>query len=506
MPTALPSFQSEDHLLQPVRARADRLMLAAIGVLMLVCLATGAASGQLLIAVLLAAPALGVPLLIHLQAPGSGWSASAMGAAFMVFSALLIHLSRGMLETHFTIFALLAFLLFYRDWRPLVLAAGLIAVHHIGFALLQAARLGFYVTPGVPSVGVIVLHAIYVIAETGMLVYMAVQMRRDALESLRVAELATRIGQGGLDNAVAGADLARFPLLARLVDMQTQLAQTIGNAQQQSLAVHELARRGTAGNGELGALAQRQDRVAQQVANSMHALRDSIEALAGRARAAEQQAETSERSTEEGAAVISATSAEIRQVAGSIDQVAERLHELDRSFEDIGRVVQLITDVASQTNLLALNAAIEAARAGEQGRGFAVVADEVRKLAERTRQATAEINKTMQDVDQRKQLVLQQIGDTRSRTEASVEHALRTGASIQAIRRDVREVKDFIVSVAAGLDGQLAETRAVAGGVGEMVQLSTEGSARQDSFSRDFEKLNASAQQLHEAAGRFRLG
>ncbi len=505
MSTAQTSAASDDQLLQPTRASADRMMLAAIAILSLVCLTIGAATGQFLLAFLIAAPAIGVPLLLHLQAPGTPVSAQAMAVSFMVFSAGLIHLSHGMLETHFTIFALLAFLLFYRDWRPLATAAVLIAVHHVGFALMQAAQLGPYLVPGTPGAGVIAIHALYVVAETAMLMYMAVKLRSEAIESLRVAQLAAQIGAGDLSGHVGREETRRFPLLAQVAEMQAQLARTIGDSQRQSVTLHDLSERGVNRAGELNDLVQRQDVAAQSVADNMDQLRHSIEQLVDRAHAAEKQAATSEASTEQGAEVISTTSDEIRQVAGAIDQVADRLQELDRSFEDIGRVVQLITDVANQTNLLALNAAIEAARAGEQGRGFAVVADEVRKLAERTRLATAEINKTMQDVDQRKQQVLNQIGHTRKLTEAGVEHANRTGESIETIRRDVRGVKDFIVAVAAGLDGQLHVSARVSDGVREMVGLSTDGIERQNAFCKDFSELNHTAQQLFEAAGRFKL-
>ena len=496
---------TQQELLQPARAAADRLMLGAIAVLVLVCLVTGAVRGSWGLALLIGLPALLMPAFAHLQAPGSTLSSLATAIAFMVLSALLIQVSGGMVETHFTIFALLAFLLFYRDWRPLVAAAALIAVHHVAFALLQTGGFGPQLIPYSPTIGVVLIHALYVVAETGLLVYMSIQLKREAIEGLRVAELAHRIGEGDLTTAVSSSDSQRFPLLGRLAGMQSQLAETIGQAASEAAEVRRHVLQGIDGFGELGRLAGRQATLSQNISARTDVLREDIDRLNADAHIAERKSDATEQLTQRGAEVISATGAEIREVARSINTVAERLRELDRSFEDIGRIVQLITDVANQTNLLALNAAIEAARAGEQGRGFAVVADEVRKLAERTRHATAEISRTMQEVDQRKLLVLEQIEETRGRTEAGVEHAARTSASILDIRRDLSDVKAFIHDVAAALDRQHAATREVTDAAHDMVALTAESITRQGGFERDLGELDGSASLLATAAGRFKV-
>ncbi|GIX39195.1 MAG: hypothetical protein KatS3mg128_0244 [Silanimonas sp.] len=129
-----------------------------------------------------------------------------MGAAFMVLSAGLIQVAGGMIEMHFSIFVLLAFLLIYRDWRPIVLAAAVIAVHHLGFALAQAQGLGLRVFPDTSGLGtaqlygLVLIHALFVVAETAVLVLLAQRLRREAarigLAVETVAEIAQRIGHG----------------------------------------------------------------------------------------------------------------------------------------------------------------------------------------------------------------------------------------------------------------------------------------------------------------------
>jgi methyl-accepting chemotaxis protein len=114
-----------------------------------------------------------VPLLISRSAGGQLVTRIAVACAAMIFAALLIHQTRGVIESHFGIFVLLAFLVLYCDWRPLVAAAALIAVHHLSFAWLQATGAGVYVFPEFDGVGRVLVHAAYVVVETGLLCYIA---------------------------------------------------------------------------------------------------------------------------------------------------------------------------------------------------------------------------------------------------------------------------------------------------------------------------------------------
>lgn len=179
-------------------------------------------------ALLVGLPAVVVPYAIYRMAPGSLASRIAVACAFMVFSALLIQQTRGMIESHFGIFVLLAFLLYYRDWRPIVVAAAVIAVHHLAFNYMQAAGLGVYVLFNGPNLPIILLHAAYVVVQTAVLVYMATKLRNEAVESALVAGLAERIGQDDLSRSLDDQALAGRPLLAKVVEMQGQLSSILG--------------------------------------------------------------------------------------------------------------------------------------------------------------------------------------------------------------------------------------------------------------------------------------
>ncbi|MFM1859770.1 MAG: Methyl-accepting chemotaxis protein [Pseudomonadota bacterium] len=213
-----------DQTLLPLRLQADRLIGFTLAFLFLVSLVVAYFTQTWAEALLVGVPALAIPLLIAKSAPGSLSSRMAMSAALMVFSALTIQQSSGMIEAHFGIFVLLAFILYYRDWRPLVFAAAVIAVHHVAFAIAQALGMGgLRVVAGSVDPLVIALHAGYVVFETGVLVLMALRLEREALESAAVAEIAERISVGDLSTA-NHKRLQGSPLIEKMSAMQTSLS------------------------------------------------------------------------------------------------------------------------------------------------------------------------------------------------------------------------------------------------------------------------------------------
>jgi len=229
MTTATPrASDSIEDILRPQRQQADVLMLYTLVFLAVITLIVGAVLDNVSLALLVGMPALVVPVLIYRGAPGSLVSRLAVACAFMVFAALQIQLSHGMVETHFGIFALLAFLLYYRDWRPLVMAAAVIAVHHVAFGGLQ--MLGFQgpvVLTGTVNPWIIVLHAAYVVFETAVLVFMAVTLRREAIESALVAKVAEEIGEGHFTTQSSALTRDATPLLRKVMQMQKSLDSTL---------------------------------------------------------------------------------------------------------------------------------------------------------------------------------------------------------------------------------------------------------------------------------------
>ena len=216
--------------LQLLGAEADRLFLGVTALLTLVSMVMALNSGQWLPLLSVSLPTLLVVVVQVRLLPGTRLSRCTIALAWMVLAATLIHQSGGMLETHFTAVILIALLLYYRDWLPLVVAAGAIAVHHVVFFVLQQRGLPFPVFAAGSGIGILALHAAYVVVETALLSVMAIQMRRQLVllghDPRQLAQLARDIAADV--PLPAGVEATRFPAdsLARaLVQASQQLLQ-----------------------------------------------------------------------------------------------------------------------------------------------------------------------------------------------------------------------------------------------------------------------------------------
>ena len=209
--------------------------------------------------------------------------------------------------------------------------------------------------------------------------------------------------------------------------------------------------------------------------------------------------------SETGGAVIGAAVAAMADIAVQVRNVGAAITELGTHTERISSVVQVIKDVADQTNLLALNAAIEAARAGEQGRGFAVVADEVRKLAERTTKATGEIAGMIGDIQSRSKSAVTAMEDTIERLESSSEQAGKAGESIEAIRGANSEVQRVFADINEAMHEQGAASYDIAQKVERVAQASEESSASVSASSEEAAKIHNLANLMRTNIERFRV-
>lgn len=487
------------------RAHADKLLVGALGAHLLLCLGVAAYLGEWGAALSVGIPAFLVPFLISRSASGQLVTRIAVACSAMVFSALLIQQTRGTIEAHFGIFALLAFLVLYCDWRPLVAAAALIAVHHLSFAWLQATGAGVYVFPQVDGIWRVLVHAAYVVVETGLLCYIAGLLKGMVTDGVAVSDFAQRVSEGHLDYAFDRSSVASRPLIRVVAQMQDELRRTLTEARTTADNLQALAARLTQASTGIADGVSDQNHSTDAMAAAVQEMTASINQIADSATEARQLALDSSAAAVQGSGVVKAAVGEMSGIAGVIETAVERVEALGRESERASEVVTIIKGVADQTNLLALNAAIEAARAGELGRGFAVVADEVRKLAERTTTATDEIGRMMNDMRSAKESVLACIESAVGRVNSGVAHAGEAGTSIDLITGRADGVGDIVGRISDALAEQSQAAQEISRHVELIARMADRSTLATNEIASEAQALSTSANGLRTALDRFHI-
>jgi len=207
----------------------------------------------------------------------------------------------------------------------------------------------------------------------------------------------------------------------------------------------------------------------------------------------------------EGGKVVNETIQGMNRVAEVVKKSAETVHALGKNSEQIGEIIQVIEDIADQTNLLALNAAIEAARAGEQGRGFAVVADEVRKLAERTTKATKEITAMINQIQKDTEGAVKSMNEGTVEVEKGKELANRAGRSLDQIIKETEDVLDKSAQVAAASEEQGATAEQIGKNIEAINTVANESATGIQHIAGAAEKLNKLTSNLESLISMFKL-
>jgi methyl-accepting chemotaxis protein len=244
---------------------------------------------------------------------------------------------------------------------------------------------------------------------------------------------------------------------------------------------------------------------AEVAASSVEDLNEMVKEVADKAEHVLTAANEASAMSDEGQQVVNNAVRGIQQVAQTVSESASLIAALGQRSDQIGQIVKVIKDIADQTNLLALNAAIEAARAGEQGRGFAVVADEVRKLAERTTKATSEISDMISAIQSETGSAVSTMEKGSSQVSQGVDLASQAGKSLQNIDQSVKQVVEMIQQIASATKSQSAASDRITTRVEQIVLMAKEnGSAveQTEQATHDLQKLSAHLQQV---VSRFKL-
>jgi PAS domain S-box-containing protein len=256
---------------------------------------------------------------------------------------------------------------------------------------------------------------------------------------------------------------------------------------------------------QMAAGAQEQSAQATEVAGAVEEMTKTIYETTKNTGQATEASKNSGRVAKEGGKVVEETIHGMNRIAEVVRKSAETVQALGKSSDQIGEIVQVIDDIADQTNLLALNAAIEAARAGEQGRGFAVVADEVRKLAERTTKATKEIATMIKQIQKDTSGAVESMEQGTKEVEVGKQLAEKAGTSLQEIIHGAEQVLDIVSQVAAASEEQSSASEQISKNIESISSVTQESASGIQQIAHASEDLNRLTLNLQELVARFKV-
>lgn len=234
------------------------------------------------------------------------------------------------------------------------------------------------------------------------------------------------------------------------------------------------------------------------VATAMHEMSATAQDVANSAATAAVAANQADRAAQEGEQVMQSTITMITRMSGEIENTAGVIQQLDEDSRRISTVLEVIRNIADQTNLLALNAAIEAARAGEHGRGFAVVADEVRTLAKRTADSTAEINTIITTVQSGTKDAVQAIASSRLLSSDSVEKVTEAGDMLQQITKAISEIHNMTQQIATAAEEQTSVVEDISRNLIEIKDIATDNQDNANVTEGTSHQLHTISSELHQ--------
>ena len=243
----------------------------------------------------------------------------------------------------------------------------------------------------------------------------------------------------------------------------------------------------------------------EQVATAMNEMSATVQEVSKSISQTAQAAQEANAETAEGRQMVEESVRAIEELAGQVEHAAKVIHQLEQNSESISAVLDIIKGVAEQTNLLALNAAIEAARAGEQGRGFAVVADEVRTLAGRTQESTEEINQVIEKLQAGAHQAVDVMNMSREKTQTVVAQATKAGESLATISEAVKRIDEMGTQIASAAEEQTVTSEEINRNITSINQMANETSAGAHQTASASEQLAQLAAKLQGVVAQFKI-
>jgi len=316
-------------------------------------------------------------------------------------------------------------------------------------------------------------------------------------ERLADGDLTAKLNDSGTD------ELGRLAKSTnKMTDSLANLIQEVQqNGQQVSAAAAEIA----ANSDEMASGIDEQTAQITQISAAVEEMSASVIEVARKSGEVSNLSRESGEQADQGGEIVRNTVNEIDAIAQQVNETAQAVAALGEKSQEIGQIINVINDIADQTNLLALNAAIEAARAGEHGRGFAVVADEVRQLAERTTKATEEVGKSIREIQEETQLAVKRMEQGREQVTKGVDLANQAGAALDEIVTGATKVSTEISDIAAAAEEQSATSEEISRTVEQVSTVSRQNAEGASQAASAATQLSANAEELQHLISKFKL-
>ncbi|WP_018945832.1 methyl-accepting chemotaxis protein [Thioalkalivibrio sp. AKL17] len=287
-----------------------------------------------------------------------------------------------------------------------------------------------------------------------------------------------------------------------LDEFQNTIGELRGMTDQMASAAEELSAVSTQTKTNL----DQQGSQTEQVSTAMNEMTATVQEVARNASDASSATHEADRESREGGKVVESVVGDIGRLATEVGQIAEAVQSLDEQSQKIGSVLDVIRGIAEQTNLLALNAAIEAARAGEQGRGFAVVADEVRTLASRTQDSTADIQSTIENLQAGTRNAVDAMGRGREMAENTASNAQEAGDALSRIVAAVERIRDMNTQIASAAEEQNSVAEEINRNIISINEATSESLGGANQTETASHELTNIASRVRDLASRYRIG
>ncbi|MCS4284821.1 methyl-accepting chemotaxis protein [Pseudomonas sp. BIGb0278] len=329
------------------------------------------------------------------------------------------------------------------------------------------------------------------------------QITRPLRETMDAVE---RIAGGDLSSELRVTRRDELGVLQQSISrMGSTLRELIGGIRDGVTQIASAAEELSAVTEQTSAGANSQKVETDQVATAMHEMAATVQEVARNAEQASRAATGADDEARAGDRVVGEAINQIERLADEVQRSTDAMNLLQQESQKIGSVMDVIKSVAEQTNLLALNAAIEAARAGEAGRGFAVVADEVRGLAQRTQKSTEEIEELIASLQNGTQQVANAMLGSRNLTESSVELARKAGGSLENITRTVSNIQSMNQQIAAAAEQQSAVAEEISRSILNVRDVSEQTAAASDETAASSVELARLGSHLQTLVSKFRV-